>query len=76
MQMGRADTIKKKLLPQLWSEDGKERVMSIDEVIKEVRNIQRFNYTLAPQEVFDKIIIALERYKNIEERKSNYERSE
>ncbi len=50
--------------------------MSIDEVIKEVRNIQRFNYTLAPQEVFDKIIIALERYKNIEERKSNYERSE
>ena len=34
--------------------------MTNAEVIRELRNMERFNYTLAPKEVFDKAIEALE----------------
>lgn len=34
--------------------------MTRDDVIKEVLNMRRFNYTLAPNEVFDKVLEALE----------------
>ena len=33
--------------------------MTDEEVIKEIENIRRFNYTLAPDEVFDRAISAL-----------------
>lgn len=46
--------------------------MNIEEVIKEVKNIEKFNYTLAPKEVFDKIYLALECYQSIEEPKTGH----
>lgn len=33
--------------------------MTTEEVIKELNNMRKFNYTLAPEEVFDKAISAL-----------------
>lgn len=33
--------------------------MTDEEIIKEIENIRKFNYTLAPDEVFDRIISAL-----------------
>lgn len=46
--------------------------MNTEEVIKEVKNIEKFNYTLAPKEVFDKIYLALECYQSIEEPKTGH----
>lgn len=34
--------------------------MTNEEIIKELQNMRKFNYTLAPDEVFDKAIKALE----------------
>ena len=41
--------------------------MTTEEVIKEVLNMKRFNYTLAPDEVFERILKALRREKAWEE---------
>ena len=41
--------------------------MTTEEVIKEVLNMKKFNYTLAPDEVFDRILKTLRREKAWEE---------
>jgi len=37
--------------------------MTDEEIIKEIENIRRFNYTLAPDEVFDRAISTLKKNK-------------
>lgn len=41
--------------------------MTIDEIIAEINNMRKFNYTLAPDEVFEMAIKALEQYGVLQE---------
>lgn len=38
-----------------------EKAITCEEAIREIKNMAKFNYTLAPKEVFDMVIKALER---------------
>ena len=50
--------------------------MTIDEIIAEINNMRKFNYTLAPDEVFEMAIKALKQYGALQEIRQEIEQEQ